>query len=246
MRRTGARIRRIRTLLLEELALFSLEYILVLIAGTICLFIFYKFADALLLNQLGDFDDRFTAFVRSFASPDMDVFMKGITFMGNFEFMVFPFFIVFIYFLFIKPHRWFSIKVPVVAVGSISTNLVLKRIFERARPDQLDQLVEATGMSFPSGHAMFSFSFFGLLIYICWHFIKNRPLRYTLSAILLVLTILIGISRIYVGVHFPSDVIAGFSAGLFWLLLSISMIKLIEKRIEVKHGSYDAAEVKAA
>lgn len=240
MRRRLNRLKRIRTLLFEELALFSAEYLLVLSVGVACLFAFYTFADALLHNQLRTFDDKFTTFVQGFSSPGMDAFMKSITFIGNFEFMVFPFFIVLIYFLFIKPHRWFSIKIPVVAVGSITTNLILKRIFDRPRPE-LDHLVEASGLSFPSGHAMFSFSFFGLLIYITWFFIKNRYIKYTLSSILLLLIILIGISRVYVGVHFPSDVLAGFSAGLFWLLISLLVITAIERRIQRTQGSFDPA-----
>jgi membrane-associated phospholipid phosphatase len=240
MRQTETRIKRIWKVLVEELALFSIEYLLVLASGIACLLIFYKFADALLRNQLQNFDDNFTAYVQSFASPGMDTFMKSITFMGNFEFMIFPFFLVFIYFLFIKPHRWFSIKVPVVAVGSITTNLILKRIYERPRPE-IEHLVQASGLSFPSGHAMFSFSFFGLLIYICWHFIKNKFWRNVVSMLLLTLTILIGISRVYVGVHYPSDVLAGFSAGLFWLLISLMIITIIEKRLEKVEGNTDLA-----
>lgn len=208
--------------------------------GVACLFLFYTFASALLRNQLSNFDNNFTAFIREFSSPAMDSFMTGITFMGNFEFMVFPFFVVFIYFLFIKPHRWFSIKVPVVAVGSISINLILKRIFDRPRP-VLDQLVDVSGFSFPSGHAMFSFSFFGLLIYIVWFFVKNPVLKHGITLILLVLILLIGLSRVYVGVHYPSDVIAGFSAGLFWLLLSLLVITIVEKKIEKSQGSFDPA-----
>lgn len=243
MRSTGklVRMRRLWKLFLEEFALFSVEYLFVLIAGVSCLFIFYRFADALLRDQLSGFDEQFIGFVRSFASPGMDTFMKTVTFMGNFEFMILPFFAVFIYFLFIKPHRWFSIKIPVVAVGSISTNLILKRIYERPRPDELTHLVEASGLSFPSGHAMFSFSFVGLLIYIAWNFIKNKVIRNIVVTLLSALIFFIGISRVYVGVHYPSDVIAGFAAGLFWLLLSITLIKYIEKKIEIRQGSSNLA-----
>jgi membrane-associated phospholipid phosphatase len=228
------KVKRIWKIMLEELALFSFEFLLVIFFGLIALIVFVKFSTLLLNQQLNDFDFGATNWIRSFASPAMDNFMRAITFLGNRQFIIWPAIGIFIYFLFIKPHRWYSIKIPVVALGSISANLILKELFHRERP-VLEHMVKITSeLSFPSGHAMFSISFYGLLIYIAITYIKNKTLARSLSLLFLVMIILIGISRIYLGVHFPSDVIAGFAAGFLWLIISINIIRFIERKLAEK------------
>lgn len=227
------RLKRYWTIILEEFALFSAEFITVLIIGFISVVIFIKFANRVVDNNIAKFDDRVTLSVKGYASEGFTMLMKSVTFMGNREFIIFPAFLIFFYFLFIKKHRWYSIKIPVVALGSISINLILKHYFARPRP-LLEHMVEVSGKSFPSGHAMFNFSFYGLLIYIVWEFVKNKPLKYALVVILMTLIFLIGISRIYLGVHYPSDVIAGFCAGLIWLVTSILLIKGMESYVRRK------------
>lgn len=106
-------------------------------------------------------------------------------------------------------------------------NILMKSLFERPRPI-FPHLVEASGLSFPSGHAMISFSFYGLLIYIVWREIRNKGVKYFLVVFLLLLIHLIGFSRIYLKVHFATDVMAGFSLGIIWLILSIFILRKIE------------------
>src|SRR5687768_7828596 len=116
------KIKRIWTYILEELALFSAELILILIVGVACLMVFINIGQHLDNPFIKTFDTRIINAVRSFGSPGMDKFMKTVTFMNNVEFIVFAFLAVLIYFLFIKPHRWYSIKIPVVCMGSIGLN----------------------------------------------------------------------------------------------------------------------------
>ena len=78
---------------------------------------------------------------------------------------------------------------------------------------------------------MFSFAFYGLLIYVTWTFVKNRWLRYIISLILVVIILSVGASRVYLGVHFATDVLAGFLAGFIWLVTSILVIRYIESLI---------------
>lgn len=102
-------------------------------------------------------------------------------------------------------------------------NQVLKFIIKRPRPSDLFLIVE-TGYSFPSGHSMVSLSFYGLLIYFIYKYFKNKKLKISLITLLSLIIVLIGISRVYLGVHFVSDVISGFLLSLSYLMIFIKVI----------------------
>jgi len=105
--------------------------------------------------------------------------------------------------------------------------LLLKQLFQRKRP--LSPLLKAAkGLSFPSGHAIMAVTFYGLLIYILQHTITTEWLKWFLIIVVFVLIVLIGFSRIYLRVHYASDVAAGFIIGLLWLLLSLAVLKWLE------------------
>lgn len=103
-------------------------------------------------------------------------------------------------------------------------NQLLKRILQRPRPTEF-RIVEETGYSFPSGHSMVSMAFYGYLIYLIYRYIKNKYVKWTLITILSILICLIGISRIYLGVHYTSDVLGGFLISISYLVVYISSIK---------------------
>lgn len=107
---------------------------------------------------------------------------------------------------------------------------MLKNTLKRPRPIDY-RLIEETGYSFPSGHSMASMAFYGLLIYLIYRNVKNKYLKWTLICLLSVLIILIGISRIYLGVHYTSDVLAGFLVSLSYLIIYTNCIKefILEK-----------------
>ena len=103
-------------------------------------------------------------------------------------------------------------------------NQLLKRILQRPRPTEF-RIVEETGYSFPSGHSMVSMAFYGYLIYLIYRYIKNKYVKWTLITILSILICLIGISRIYLGVHYTSDVLGGFLLSISYLVIYIISIK---------------------
>ena len=112
---------------------------------------------------------------------------------------------------------------------TISTllNQILKFIVQRPRPTEY-RIIDETGYSFPSGHSMAAMAFYGLIIYYIFENVKNKKIRNFSCVLLNILILLIGISRIYLGVHYASDVIAGFLASLVYLIVYISIIlKLI-------------------
>lgn len=209
-------------------ALFTVELFLILALFLACIVIFLFLATKILGGREIGFDKAAFAFMDSLNTPFMTNFMIFMSFLGDAPFITCAAIALIIYFLFIKKHRWYSVKVPVIAVGSISLNLITKFFFHRERPI-IPHLVEASGLSFPSGHSMVSASFYGLLIYLSWHNIQNRTLHYVFSGLLLLTIILIGASRVYLHVHFATDVMAGFSAGFLWVILGVYGLRRLER-----------------
>ena len=116
-------------------------------------------------------------------------------------------------------------------VISTILNQVLKYIVQRPRPTEF-RIIDETGYSFPSGHSMVSTAFYGFLIYLIYKKVKNKYLKWILISTLSILILLIGTSRIYLGVHYTSDVLAGFLISISYLIIFISIIenlKFIDK-----------------
>lgn len=105
-------------------------------------------------------------------------------------------------------------------------NQLLKYIIQRPRPDGYRLIIES-GYSFPSGHSMVSMAFYGLIIYLIWKMVKNKKIKHISCGILGILIPLIGFSRIYLGVHYASDVIGGFAISIVYLLLFTNVTKSI-------------------
>lgn len=103
-------------------------------------------------------------------------------------------------------------------------NILIKQILQRPRPTEY-RIIDETGYSFPSGHSMVSMAFYGFLIYLIYKYVKNKYLKIGLITFLSILIISIGISRIYLGVHYTSDVIAGFLVSVSYLVLYISCVR---------------------
>lgn len=97
-------------------------------------------------------------------------------------------------------------------------NVILKNIVQRPRPEGY-RLIDESGYSFPSGHSMVNTAFYGLLIYLVLRNVKNSKLKYTLVTLISLLIIGIGFSRIYLGVHYASDVLAGFLISIAYLVV---------------------------
>ena len=102
-------------------------------------------------------------------------------------------------------------------------NQLLKRIVQRPRPTEY-RIIEETGYSFPSGHSMISMAFYGYLIYLIYKYVENKYIKWSSIAILSILICAIGVSRIYLGVHYTSDVLGGFFISISYLIIYISAV----------------------
>ena len=120
-------------------------------------------------------------------------------------------------------------KVFVLAdvIGAAGLNVILKHIIQRDRPN-IHRLIKETGYSFPSGHAMMSMAFYGMLIYFIYRYVKNPVKKWVLIILLTIILLTIGITRIYLGVHYPSDVIGGFLVSFAYLLILTEIFKKIK------------------
>ena len=124
-----------------------------------------------------------------------------------------------------------------LAIATI-LNQLLKYIIQRPRPEGY-RLIAESGYSFPSGHSMVSMAFYGLIIYLIWKMVKNKKVKYISCGILGLLIPLIGFSRIYLGVHYASDVIGGFAISIAYLLLftsvTRSILQLEKEKVKMKN-----------
>lgn len=100
---------------------------------------------------------------------------------------------------------------------AVLLNVVLKTLIQRPRPEGFRLAVES-GFSFPSGHSMAAMAFFGLIVWMVWHYEQDRRQRLLLTVAFSAVIVMIGISRIYLGVHYASDVLGGFCASIIWLV----------------------------
>ena len=215
------------------LALLSIELLIIWALFFVCILVFAVTAYRIFLLRKDDIDTSVFNYLATHVSDTNTNILEFITFLGNHNFLIPANLILIAYFLFIKKHKWYSIKIPVVALGGLTVMLLLKFIFSRPRP-LIPLLEPARGFSFPSGHAMMSFSFYGLLIFIVYENIRNLYLRWILIIILLILIFAIGFSRVYLRVHYASDVIAGFAVGFIWIVVSVNVIRRIEKYSQKK------------
>lgn len=160
--------------------------------------------------------------------PKTNRFMLFITFLGKHQFLVPANLLMIFLFLFVENRSWYSIRIAAIALSSLALMFQLKYLFRRKRP--LSPLLKAArGMSFPSGHAIMAVTFFGMLIYIVRHTILDEVWRGLLTGLLIVLIILIGFSRVYLRVHYASDVLAGFIIGILWLFISLGVLERLER-----------------
>ena len=182
--------------------------------------IFLAIAEDVFEQEIFEFDSVVYNFLVNNRNEVLNNFFKIITQFGSALVLII---ITILCVIFIRDKKY-KILIPANLVTIAIINIVLKNFFLRPRPDEL-RLIEETGYSFPSGHAMASTAFYGLLIYIVHEKVENKILRNTICIMLGLLILLISISRIYVGVHYTSDVIAGTCFSIAYLILITRLIK---------------------
>lgn len=204
-----------------------------LLAG-LSLWVFEQIADEVLEKESYALDSRILLAIRRLQTTLLDQAMMGITFIGDPSVLL----IVCVgiaAWLIRKKQRSEATTLAIAAVGAIALNVLLKQLFSRARPMLWERIVDVGQYSFPSGHAMVSMVIYGFIGYILAT--RYQRQRVWIISLTVLLIIAIGFSRMYLGVHWPTDVAAGYAAGLVWLIACIFSLKIWRKHRAKYHLS---------
>lgn len=169
-----------------------------------------------------DFDSTVNNVIRNI-SGFKTAFYKGVTFCASGYCLGIVTLLLLILF---KDKLKASLVVINLCISAIINNFILKSIFHRDRPSYM--MINESGYSFPSGHSFVALAFYGLLIYFIYESGFSKNIKIVSISFLSLLIVMIGISRIYLGVHYPSDVLAGFIGGAIYLILFIEIVNVLK------------------
>ncbi len=190
---------------------------LILIVGLI---LFFVILEDVLDEEIHEFDNAIYSIVSKWINEPTTIIAKIITTIGS-SYVIIPVYIISVVCLWKKKiGKYIGVNLIII----FFSNQLLKNIIQRPRPEGF-RIVEQSGYSFPSGHSMVSMAFYGLFIYLIHKKVKNPIIKWTYNIALSLLIILIGLSRIYLGVHYASDVVAGFCLSISYLLLFTHVIE---------------------
>ena len=196
----------------------SLSLLVGLATAAGALIFFGWLADEALEGDARAFDDATRAAVHQLASPSLTAIMRGFSFAGSS--IALSLATIFVVWRFaIRKWKREAILFALTMIGAGLLNITLKLAFKRPRPVPFFNLSPPESYSFPSGHSLTSAVFFGALAAILTARIKSRRVQAAIWIVSTAMFLLIGLSRIYLGVHYTTDVIAGFAAALIWILV---------------------------
>lgn len=194
----------------------------------ICLVLVIGIVENVLDKEINKLDTvGYSLISKYLISDNVTPVAKGITQLGGAVFLILLSTILFIV---IKNKKTGKLIWANLAIATI-LNQLLKRIVQRPRPTGF-RIIEENGYSFPSGHSMVSAAFYGFLIYLIYKNIKSKYLKWSLITALSLLIVLIGTSRIYLGVHYTSDVLAGFLISISYLIIFVTSTEFFVKKLK--------------
>jgi len=203
----------------NRIKLLSIELGIVLVAFFISFFLMVFVIRRIFLYKKEVLDHKVFDYLGNFVSDATTSVMNFFTFFGGQYFLIPANLLLILWAFFIKKDKWFGIRTCAVSISSLVLMFALKQFFQRPRP-LTPLLQEAKGLSFPSVPA-----FMGLI----YKNVRTKWLKIALTILLLIIILMIGASRVYLRVHYASDVLAGFSMGLMWLVISLWVIHIIEQ-----------------
>lgn len=206
-------------------SLIFLEVVTGIILSIFSLLFFVFITNAVLQKQTNLIDQSVSNFLYSLRSPLLTKAMLFTSFLG--EQIVIAGSVLIVIFLTRARHRKETFIFPLLLVMGLVVSSLLKIIFKVPRPTA-DPLLALDTYSFPSGHALNAFLFYATIAYFVYHFTKRKLTALLVSITALIVILLVGISRIYLGVHHPSDVLAGYDVGLSLFVTTIVIDKTID------------------
>ncbi|RYZ24542.1 MAG: phosphatase PAP2 family protein [Chitinophagaceae bacterium] len=204
----------------------SVLLLLLLFVGALGFFVYIM--HEVLWEKEEEIDLAVFAFLAPHRDPGLTAFMKSITYCASSTFLQIGYGILVLSYLLQKNWKR-AVEIGVVGIGGYAINYFMKLSFQRQRPP--GPLIDPLhNFSFPSGHATSAFIFYGLLVYLISKTKLPRPYKYGSGVLLIAFALLIGFSRVYLRVHYASDVVAGLCIGAAWLLLAIGLMERLKKK----------------
>lgn len=214
----------------------EISFLLVLLVMIFSLFLFIEIADAVSEGETSSIDNTILLMFRDSNSSENPVgperlqyIVRDITSLGSATLLTIITLFVVLY-LWLKKELRSIIYVLSAAIGGGILVQILKALFARTRPDFVTHLVSEVSMSFPSGHSAMSAVVYLSLAVLLSKIEKSYKTRVFLISTALIISFLVGLSRIYLGVHYPTDVLAGWMIGLFWAVFCWFTATIIESR----------------
>lgn len=199
---------------------FSVRLAFTLLFILLALSILWIIVHEVLIEKENNIDNAVISVFSTHTNPQLIRTMELISFLASEYFLIAGYAALIGWFLFHQKKKVVALSVAVIGTIGFLLVFVMKIVFRRNRP--LNPLIEKLqDYSFPSGHTTSGFVFYGLLIYLVWQSKLATAYKWILSVLLLLLSLLIGASRIYLGMHYPSDVLAGFCLGFAWLMIAL-------------------------
>lgn len=190
----------------------------------VLIFLFTLITYLVKTNKIVNFDNYVYEFLNDKSNSTLTSFFRGITLFANYQAIVI---LCILSFVFIRD-KVVDVEICIVSILSATMNSIFKSIFVRPRPDVL-KLITQGGYSYPSGHAMASMTFYGFLIYLIYKSDLSKNKKISFITLLSIFILLIGMSRIYLGVHYASDIIAGYIVSVILLIIYVSIINKISE-----------------
>ena len=201
------------------------------IKNSIFLILFLVTMIMLLLNKFSFLDDYIYKIIYGLRNNIWDFIFINITKMGNTTIVL----LVIIVVLLKMNHKNQKI-LSFTAMITVLSNQIIKNIIKRPRPNHI-RLIKQGGYSFPSGHAMISIAVYGFLLYYIQTNCKNKKQKILLSVLLTIIILMIGCSRVYVGVHYPTDIIGGYCLSIYILKMVIYFCQKYRGNSNEKNGN---------
>ncbi len=207
----------------------TLTIVVEIIIGTfvslsVALFFFY-ISSKLSSRNLQAVDVMTSQIIYNLRTPEVTRFFVFITNLGSSYTLIFM--TLFTIALAYRHHRREALLFVLVVLMGFMINFALKNIIERPRPD-ISPLISESTYSFPSGHAMNSFVFYTTLSFYIYHFTRRKLLSLVVTIFSIIIILLIGLSRVYLGVHYPSDILAGYVVGFWWFVTALVIEKTLD------------------
>jgi undecaprenyl-diphosphatase len=168
--------------------------------------------------------------VHARSSPPLTAMMRGVSLIGS-EVVLAPLGVILVWRLVAAKRRRAAVVFGVAALGAEALDQIMKLLFDRPRPEPFFGLASPITHSFPSGHAMVSCCFFGVLAMILAAREPSRARRISIFAAAAILVALMGFSRVYLGFHYPTDVLAGYAAAVVWLAVVRAVLMAFKRKV---------------